>query len=147
MTLTAHPTFPPIGSATFNADAYAWAVFMAGTNKTELDALMAAMDVDAAAAAAAAIAALASQTAAAASAVAAAASAASASAVAAAWVSGTTYAIGNVVYSPINFGTYRRTTAGAGTTDPSLDTTNWRAAIFVNTAGSTLYLNNSYGGF
>lgn len=42
-----------------------------------------------------------------------------------AWVSGTTYAIGNARYSPIDFQTYRRKTAGAGTTDPSLDTTNW----------------------
>lgn len=41
------------------------------------------------------------------------------------WVSGTTYAIGNNRFSPINFLTYRRKTAGAGTTDPSLDTTNW----------------------
>jgi hypothetical protein len=42
-----------------------------------------------------------------------------------AWVSGTTYAIGDVVYSPINFQTYRRITEGAGTTDPSADTTNY----------------------
>ena len=42
-----------------------------------------------------------------------------------AWVSGTTYAIGNVRYSPINFLAYRRKTAGAGVIDPSLDTTNW----------------------
>ena len=42
------------------------------------------------------------------------------------WVSGTTYAIGNVRYSPINFLSYRRKTAGAGTTDPSADSTNWQ---------------------
>ena len=42
-----------------------------------------------------------------------------------AWVSGTTYAVGNVRYSPVDFRSYRRITAGAGTTDPSLDTTNW----------------------
>lgn len=42
-----------------------------------------------------------------------------------AWVSGTTYAVGNVRFSPINFQSYRRKTAGAGTTDPSLDPTNW----------------------
>jgi hypothetical protein len=42
-----------------------------------------------------------------------------------AWVSGTTYAIGDARYSPIDFQTYRRKTAGAGTTDPSLDGTNW----------------------
>lgn len=53
------------------------------------------------------------------------ATAAAASATASIWVSGTTYAIGNVRFSPINFQNYRRKTAGAGTTDPSLDATNW----------------------
>lgn len=43
------------------------------------------------------------------------------------WVSGTTYAIGDVVYSPSTLLSYRRKTAGAGTTDPSGDTTNWQA--------------------
>jgi hypothetical protein len=42
------------------------------------------------------------------------------------WVSGTTYAVGNVRFSPINFKSYRRKTAGAGTTDPSADSTNWQ---------------------
>lgn len=42
-----------------------------------------------------------------------------------AWVSGTTYTAGQVRYSPIDFLMYRRKTNGAGTTDPSLDTTNW----------------------
>jgi hypothetical protein len=43
------------------------------------------------------------------------------------WVSGTTYAQGAVVWSPINGLGYRRTTAnGSGTTDPSLDTTNYK---------------------
>lgn len=41
------------------------------------------------------------------------------------WVSGTTYAEGIAVWSPLNYFAYRRKTAGAGTTDPSLDTTNW----------------------
>ena len=41
------------------------------------------------------------------------------------WVSGTTYAIGNVRTSPLTALPYRRKTAGAGTTDPSLDGTNW----------------------
>lgn len=50
---------------------------------------------------------------------------AAASAGSIAWVSGTTYAIGALRYSPANFQTYRRKTAGAGTTDPSTDTTNW----------------------
>ena len=51
--------------------------------------------------------------------------AAAAAAGATIWVSGTTYAAGNARYSPIDFQTYRRKTAGAGTTDPSLDSTNW----------------------
>lgn len=60
-----------------------------------------------------------------------AASAAAASANAAAanggqlWVSGTTYAQGYLVYSPLNSRSYRRLVAGAGTTDPSLDAVNW----------------------
>lgn len=41
------------------------------------------------------------------------------------WVSGTTYALGDNRFSPINFLTYRRKVAGAGTTDPSADSTNW----------------------
>lgn len=44
-----------------------------------------------------------------------------------AWVSGAAYTAGtSVVWSLINFRPYRRkTTSSAGTTDPSLDTTNW----------------------
>lgn len=42
------------------------------------------------------------------------------------WVSGTTYLVGQRVWSPANFRTYRRRTAGsAGSTDPSIDSTNW----------------------
>lgn len=123
MALTPIPTFPPLGSATFNADAYAWAVFMAGTHQTELDALVTAVDADAVAAAASEVAAALSETAAAASEAAAAASAATAGAVL--WVSGTTYAVGAQVYSPVTYLTYRRIIAGAGATDPSADATNW----------------------
>ena len=43
-----------------------------------------------------------------------------------AWVSGTTYAIGDVRWSPGNGRVYRRITNGAGTTDPYNDSTNWR---------------------
>jgi hypothetical protein len=48
------------------------------------------------------------------------------------WVSGTMYSAGSpgvgasVVSSLINFKTYRRKTNGAGTTDPSADSTNWQ---------------------
>jgi hypothetical protein len=41
------------------------------------------------------------------------------------WVSGTTYVIGDARFSPISYQSYRRKTAGAGTTDPSADGTNW----------------------
>jgi hypothetical protein len=42
------------------------------------------------------------------------------------WISGTTYAQGVNVWSPITYLTYRRKIAGAGTTDPSADATNWQ---------------------
>lgn len=41
------------------------------------------------------------------------------------WQSGQTYAQGDAVISPIDLQTYRRKSAGGGTTDPSLDSTNW----------------------
>lgn len=46
------------------------------------------------------------------------------------WISGTSYADGFTVWSPINFMTYRRKGAGAGTTDPSADSTNWQELTF-----------------
>lgn len=55
--------------------------------------------------------------------------AAAAGAVAAKWVSGTHYPEGVSVFSPINYLTYRRKAAGAGTTDPSLDSANWAQPI------------------
>ena len=42
------------------------------------------------------------------------------------WVSGTTYAKNATAISQVNFQSYRRMIAGAGTTDPANDTTNWR---------------------
>ena len=41
------------------------------------------------------------------------------------WVSGTAYAVGNVVFSPSSFQTYRRRSSGAGSIDPVSDMTNW----------------------
>lgn len=41
------------------------------------------------------------------------------------WISGTAYLDGQNVWSPINHITYRRRSAGSGTTDPSLDPANW----------------------
>lgn len=43
-----------------------------------------------------------------------------------AWVSGTTYAQGDVRYDTTDFLSYRRRVAGAGTTRPGLDATNWQ---------------------
>lgn len=62
------------------------------------------------------------------------------------WVSGTTYAEGNLVWSPANYYIYRRKSAGAGTTDPSSDSTNWAlVAGFGNVLNtdSNNFLNNS----
>lgn len=42
------------------------------------------------------------------------------------WVTGTTYAVGDARFSPNDLMTYRRKTAGAGSTDPQLDPTNWQ---------------------
>jgi len=42
-----------------------------------------------------------------------------------AWVSGTTYAKNVAVISQVNFQTYRRRVAGAGTVDPANDSANW----------------------
>ena len=42
-----------------------------------------------------------------------------------AWVSGTTYALGDTRWSAITFQSFRRKVAGAGTTDPSADAANW----------------------
>lgn len=41
------------------------------------------------------------------------------------WVSGTTYAIGFLVYSPLDNRVYRSLSAFTSTTDPSADATNW----------------------
>jgi hypothetical protein len=68
----------------------------------------------------------------------AAANAAAVSASSSVWISGTTYAIGDVRFSPLNFYNYRRKIAGAGTTDPSTDTTNWSMISFAGVAGTTV---------
>lgn len=65
---------------------------------------------------------------------------------AAVWVTGTTYAIGDVRYSTLNQKVYRRITAGAGSTDPSLDSTNWK---IINNGASyvKVYGQQNFGGF
>jgi hypothetical protein len=45
------------------------------------------------------------------------------------WVSGTSYSSGDVVYSPIDYKSYRANTATSGTTDPSLSA-DWTALSF-----------------
>ncbi|MBV6321894.1 hypothetical protein [Duganella violaceipulchra] len=57
------------------------------------------------------------------------------------WVSGTTYADGDVVWSPLSSGRfgYRRIGAGAGTTDPSLDPTHWALQLYpLGLGGATI---------
>lgn len=53
------------------------------------------------------------------------------------WVSGTTYALHDTVISLADHKSYRRIVAGAGTTDPSLDGTNWQAVVFVQLEDDT----------
>ena len=65
------------------------------------------------------------------------------------WVSGTTYAVGNVRFSPTNFLSYRRRTAGAGTTDPVSDPTNWQLLTGqgdVTTSGTQTLTNKTING-
>ena len=70
---------------------------------TAIDAVGAAVDVDAAAAAASAASSVGAQ------------AAAEAAAAVSAWVSGTTYAVGDVRYSLVNYLSYRRKVSGGGT--------------------------------
>ena len=63
----------------------------------------------------------------------AAADAAAAGSNAAKWISGTTYAEGDVVWSPVDYHAYRRIVSGAGTTDPSAYVTNWSPNLKVKT--------------
>ncbi len=128
MTIGALPTPPgPTDDvATFNARAFALLgalpAFVTETNATADD-----VEADAAAAAVARAAAELAETNAetAQAAALANAQAAAASAGATLWVSGSTYALGVRVYSPITQQLFRRIVAGAGTTDPSQDSTNW----------------------
>lgn len=120
MAITLLPT-PPTRSDPANFPARADSFLAAlPTFGTEANAL--AVDVNAKQVTASAAATTATNASVAASAAQAAAQAAS---VASIWISGTTYAVGDVRFSPLDFKSYRRKTAGAGTTDPSADITNW----------------------
>ena len=119
-TISGLPTPPdPNDRSTFNTRAYPWSIALP-TFGTEVSAVAANVKANADDAA--------TQANNAANSAAAALSAALVSG-ATVWVSDTTYSIGDVRYSPSNFQTYRRKTAGAGTTDPSLDATNWIIAV------------------
>lgn len=123
--IAALPAAPdPTNRATFNSLAYPWSAALP-TFGTEVSAVGANVKANADEAAASALSASSSATTA---------QGAAAAAGATAWVSGTTYAIGDARYSPIDSQTYRRITAGAGTTDPSADATNWARVQFGNTA-------------
>jgi len=63
-----------------------------------------------------------------------------------AWVSGTTYTIGQQVWSPTTFQNFRRRTSGAGTTDPASDATNWEPLSISSTNGITLNNTVTYKG-
>lgn len=59
------------------------------------------------------------------------------------WVSGTTYAQGAAVWSPINGVTYRKmTSTTGGTTDPSNDTTNYKS---VTDSAGVVYIQSGTG--
>lgn len=107
------PAYPPLGSPTFNNDAYAVGTAMpsvvagikAIADAAYTNALSASEDAAIAQAQAAA---------------------AQAAVNAAMWVSGTNYGPGLVAWSPADRQSYRRNTpGGVSTVDPSLDTTGW----------------------
>jgi hypothetical protein len=141
--LTNIPDFPALSdraAGTYNSKAFAFGTHMADTFNPEVAALANNVKANADDAATSASTAAAQVGLATTQALAAAGSAAVAGAVA--WVSGLTYALGDARYSPINLQTYRRKVAGAGTTDPSLDATNWAKAVDTGPSGSLILLSS-----
>lgn len=133
--VTTAPTAPDRADrATFSSRATAWADYQKTNLVPEINALATNVYNNA-------VEAEADATAAAADAADAAAALAAATAISGAtkWISGTVYAEGAVVWSPINYQSYRRKSAGGGTTDPSIDNTNW-ASLASSPVGSTLYI-------
>lgn len=102
----------PNDRSTFNSRAYPWSAALPGFADDLVDVATNAF-ANATEAAAAAVTATAQ------------AAAAQAAVGASVWVSGTTYAYGDTVWSITNGRVYRRKVAGAGTTDPSADPANW----------------------
>lgn len=153
MPITALPPAPQPtdDTATFNAKAFALLAALAAF-VTEANAVETAVDADAAATSTdrglAQTARTGSESAR--DAANASAQAAAASAGASIWITGTTYAIGDVRWSPATRLTYRRITAGAGSTDPSADPTNWVLAavgqpqLIVSTSTSNALSVNSH---
>lgn len=139
MAITPLPSapLPTDTTAQFNTKAFAWVAAL-DTFTTEANALAVATNTNETNAEAAEVNAEAAQAAAEAAQLAAenAAAAAVLTANVELWVSGTTYAIGDNVYSPIDFGTYRRKTNGGGTTDPSADSTNWQSLGLPSQSGN-----------
>lgn len=132
------PPDPNDSLTTFNSKAFAFWAAIPGF-RTEVNAVAVEINLNAIAAAASAASAttkaaeaLVSELASVANA-----QAAAASAGGSAWVSGTTYAVGDRRWSLANGYLYRRRTVGAGTTDPSADATNW---ALVPAAGLQLIL-------
>lgn len=140
-TITALPTAPSRADPTnFATRADAWISQFTNTTVTEINTVAGEVNTNAASAAASASTATTQAGNAATSATAASnsatAAAASVATVAALWVSGTTYALGTLVYSPINFATYRKKTSTAGgTVDPSINTTDWTSPVVTVGAG------------
>lgn len=124
---TLPPAPDPSNRSTFNTLAYPWSAALP-TFGTQVSAVAANVKANADEAALSSTEASGYVSMAQVSAAAAAASAVSAAEIAnaGAWVSGTTYALGDCVWSPTSFLTYRRKTAGSGTTDPESDPTNWQ---------------------
>lgn len=139
--LTAPPTAPARtqAPATFITNADAWVAWVA-TNVTQTTTLVGQFNIVSGEVNANAIIA----TTKAAEASASAAQAAAASGVTK-WVSGTTYAEGDGVWSPLDYQSYRRIVTGAGTTDPSIDVTNW-ALIGTSSPSAAVYAYQTFGG-
>lgn len=127
-TLTSPPPAPDRADRnTFSARATALAAFQKDTLVPEMQTAINSAQTNAISAGESAVAALANNNASYANYLSSLANSQSAAAAmgAPAWVSGTTYAVGDSRWSPVDGRVYRRRTAGAGTTDPSADPTNW----------------------
>lgn len=58
------------------------------------------------------------------------------------WVSGTNYAAGAGVYSPLTLASYRSNASGVSTVDPSLDATRW---VRLGSSGVPDFILHSFG--